>query len=550
MDQAALQHILTGLIVTWENEVIEFKEANDNFPTSDIGKYFSALANEANLRNVECSWLIFGVRNSDRSIVGTEYRSDAVRLQGLKLQIAQETEPSITFRNVHEFHDGGFRIVMMEIPAAPRGLPIAWKGHFYARAGESLVSLGLDKQDAIRNQTLASDWTAQIVPTASVSDLDPVAVQRARDAFAQKHANRISAADIAGWSTETFLDKAKLTQSGRLTRAAILLLGNAESAYLLNPNPAELTWKLVGQEQAYEHFGPPFFLNTSRLYQRIRNIQIRLLPADELISYEIAKYDQRVVLEALHNCIAHQDYARNGRIIVTEFPDKLTFENEGLFFEGKPEDYIIEQKTPSRYRNPFLTQAMVQLNMIDTMGFGIRSMHETQRKRYFPMPDYKIDGSVRMTIYGGVVDPAYTRLLMQRTNLPIGDVLALDRVQKNLLIPEIMVKHLKHEGLIEGRKPRFHVSAQVAAATFKKAEYIRNRSFDDRHFQDMIVELIKKFGGAKRQDIDTLILDKLSDTLNDTQKRTKIGNLLSGLKSKGKIQNSGSRTAPNWQIKE
>jgi ATP-dependent DNA helicase RecG len=177
-------------------------------------------------------------------------------------------------------------------------------------------------------------------------------------------------------------------------------------------------------------------------------------------------------------------------------------------------------------------------------------MHETQRKRYFPMPDYKIDGSVRMTIYGGVVDPAYTRLLMQRTNLPIGDVLALDRVQKNVPIPDVMAKHLKHERLIEGRKPRFHVSAQVAAATFKKAEYIRNRSFDDRHFQDMILELIKKFGGAKRHDIDTLILDKLSDTLNDTQKRTKIGNLLTGLKTQGKIQNSGSRTAPNWQIKE
>ena len=33
--------LLNNLIQTWENEVIEFKEANDNFPTSDIGKYFS-----------------------------------------------------------------------------------------------------------------------------------------------------------------------------------------------------------------------------------------------------------------------------------------------------------------------------------------------------------------------------------------------------------------------------------------------------------------------------------------------------------------------------
>jgi ATP-dependent DNA helicase RecG len=194
---------------------------------------------------------------------------------------------------------------------------------------------------------------------------------------------------------------------------------------------------------------------------------------------------------------------------------------------------------------------MVQLNMIDTMGFGIRSMHETQRKRYFPMPDYDISGSnVRMTIYGGFVDTVYSRLLMRRTNLPIGDVLALDRVQKKFPIPDDVAKHLKHEGLIEGRKPRFHVSAQVAAATFKKAEYIRNRSFDDRHFQDMIIQLIKKFGSARRHDIDILIASKLSDTLSSTQKRAKIGNLLSGLRAKGKIYNSGSRTAPIWKIRE
>ena len=83
-----------------------------------------------------------------------------------------------------------------------------------------------------------------------------------------------------------------------------------------------MTWKLVGQETAYEHFGPPFLLQTSQLYQRIRNIQLRLLPDDELLPHEVSKYDQKVVLEALHNCIAHQDYTRNGRVVVTELPDR------------------------------------------------------------------------------------------------------------------------------------------------------------------------------------------------------------------------------------
>ena len=68
----------------------------------------------------------------------------------------------------------------------------------------------------------------------------------------------------------------------------------------------------------------------------------------------INKYDQKIVLEALHNCIAHQDYSRNARIIVIEQLDKLILENTGTFYEGKPEDYIAGHKTPQSYRNPWL----------------------------------------------------------------------------------------------------------------------------------------------------------------------------------------------------
>ena len=110
-----------------------------------------------------------------------------------------------------------------------------------------------------------------------------------------------------------------------LHRKAYCLPLREESAYLLSPNPAQMTWKLEGVERAYQHFRPPFLLNTTALYQKIRNVQLRILPDDQLLAIELAKYDQKIVLEALHNCIAHQDYTRNGRIVVTERPDRLTF---------------------------------------------------------------------------------------------------------------------------------------------------------------------------------------------------------------------------------
>ena len=552
MDQAELKLLLHELITRWEGEVVEFKQADNDYKTSEIGKYFSALANEANLRGAESGWLVFGVNNKSRTVVGTNYRPDTGQLNGLKHQMAQGTEPSITFRAIHEQHHADGRVLLFEIPAAPRGMPVAWQGHFYARAGESLVSLGLDKQDGIRNQTLAQDWTAQLVPGATLDDLDGEAVSKARESFAKKYANRVSVAEVMGWPLATFLDRARVTRDGHITRATLLLLGKAEAAGQLNPHPAQLTWSLEGAERAYEHFGLPFLLNTTRLYQRIRNIQLRILPQDELLPVEVPKYDQKIVLEALHNCIAHQDYSRNGRVVVTEQQDRLIFINEGGFYDGQPDEYVRGTKTPRRYRNPFLAQAMAELNMIDTMGYGIRDMYVGQARRYFPMPDYDLSEptAVQMTLYGSVVDIAYSRLLIQKTDLPLADVLALDRVQKKLPIPEDAAAHLRKAGLIEGRKPKYFVSAKVAAATASKADYIRTRAQDDEFYAKLLTDYLEKFGEASRAEVNKLLLDKLSDALDAGQKEKKIANLLTKLRRAGRITNTGSRGQPAWKLAE
>ena len=550
MDALALNGLLDRLIASWENEVAEFKQAGDGFSTDDIGRYFSALANEANLRGAERAWLVFGVHNKTRSVVGTDYRPHAERLHSLKMQISENAEPRISLREIHELSHVNGRVLLFEVPAAPRGIPIAWKGHYYARAGESLVPLGLDKQDAIRQQTLAQDWTAQLVDGATLADLDDEALAKARESFAQKHANRLDAAEVMGWPTTAFLDRARVTQNGRVTRTALLLLGKAKAAWRLSPHPAQLTWKLDGPERAYEHFGPPFLLNTTQLYQRIRNIQLRLLPQDELLPVEVSKYDQKIVLEALHNCVAHQDYGRVGRVVVTEQSDRLVFENEGSFFEGQPDDYIPGNRTPRRYRNPFLAQAMAELSMIDTMGFGIHDMHARQAKRYFPLPDYDLSevGAVKLTIHGGVVDPAYSQLLMRKGDLPLADVLALDRVQKKLPVPEEAVARLRRAGLVEGRRPNLHVSAEVAKATAGKAEYIRTRSQDDVFYAKLLMDYLDKFGHANRKELSQLLLPKLSDALTAEQKDRKVGNLLTSLRRRGVIVNEGVDSAPQWRL--
>ena len=551
MTQPELQQVLQRLLAQWESECVEFKDANDNFSTSDIGKYFSALSNEANLRGQTAAWLVFGVHDKTRAIIGTDYRRDRARLDSLKHQITQDTDPSVSFREIHEIQTPQGRVLAFEIPPAPRGIPIGWKGHYYARAGASLTALSMAKQDEIRSQSLADDWSAIICKEATLDDLDPEALARAREIFIVKHRERISEATIRAWDIATFLAKARLTFRGGITRACLLLLGCEQATTLLNPYVAEMTWKLEGPELAYEHFNPPFLLTTTRLFQRIRNLRLSFLPANQLIPVDVPKYDQRIVLEALHNCIAHQDYTRQERILVIERQGELVFQNAGGFYDGTPLDYVLRNRTPARYRNRFLAEAMVQLRMIDTLGFGIREiMYRGQASRYLPMPDYDSTGPahVIMRLQGRFIDENYSRALLANADLPWPDVLALDTIQKGGLPEDDAVQELRSKSLVEGRRPKLHVASHIAAITETEVEYLHHRAFDDGYYCDMIVEYLKRFGSAKRPKFNRLLEGKLSDLLSPTQKRSKIHNLLQRLQREGKIKVSGSTRAAVWKL--
>jgi ATP-dependent DNA helicase RecG len=289
-----LTALLARLIDNWEDELVEFKQAGKDYDTRKIGEYFSALANDANLRGADAGWLAFGINNKTRQVVGTDYRPDTERLQGLKNDIAQGTEPRTSFREIHEVDQPDGRVLIFEVPPAPRGIPISWNGHYYARNGESLGSLSITKQDEIRQQDAGNDWSAVVLPNVTLDDLDPEALAAARTAFATRHP-RIPQEEIEGWDDAAFLERASLTVNGGITRAAVLLLGRPQAAYHLLPLMAEIAWKLTGEETAYEHFGLPFLLNTTRANERIRNVQVRMLPPGTFIQTEIQKYDRKSV---------------------------------------------------------------------------------------------------------------------------------------------------------------------------------------------------------------------------------------------------------------
>lgn len=554
MTQEELQRKLDELIAGWENECVEFKEANDNFPTQAIGKYFSALANEANLKNKDAGWLVFGVRNRTRSVVGSTYREDRERLHSIKKQIADGTDPSTTFRQVHELNTiAGMRVVLFEVPPAPRGIPIAWNGHFHARDHECLAGLSIAKLDEIRSQVAGFDWSAVVVPEATILDLDPEAIAKARSIFQSRFAKRLSPETVQNWNDAEFLEQARLTSNGRITRATLLLLGKHTTTHYINPAVAELSWKLEGQERAYEHFGPPFLLTTSQLFGRIRNINLKFLPPGELLPKEMLKYDQAIVLEALHNCIAHQDYTRNERVLVIERLGELEFQNAGSFYDGSSEDYLLRNKTPTRYRNRFLAEAMVHLGMVDRMGFGIREvMFLGQAGKFRPLPVYEVEGPdhVVLKLPGRIIDENYSRALLSNPDLQLPDIIALDRVQKGMSIPDGTAQQLRRRNLIEGRKPKYHVAARLVSTTDQKATYIRNRQQTDDHYRKLVTDYLHEWNEATLQEVKKLLLPLLPQILSDDQKHNKVRNLLSAMRRDGLVRTSGATLGAKWMLND
>src|SRR5579859_4388253 len=371
--EGLLQKLMELRSLPGETEIVEFKEAKNDFHFDKIGKYFSALSNEANLNGKEEAWLVFGIENTIRSIVGSNYRSsNRSALDSLKGEIANKTTNRVTFIEIHELALPEGRVVMFQIPAAPRGLPISWEGHYYGRDGEELSPLNLEEIERIRKQATRVDWSAGICEGATSDDLDQGAIHAARENFKTK--NRRLLTEVDSWDTSTFLNKAKITIGGKITRTAIILLGKPESEHFIGPAIARITWVLKdkdNKEKDYQHFTCPFLLTVNRVFGVIRNLKYRYIKESTLFPEEVDQYNPFSIREALNNCIAHQDYPLGGRINVVEREDGyLTFGNLGEFLPGSIENVIESDEPPEYYRNSFLVNAMVNLNMIDTVGSG------------------------------------------------------------------------------------------------------------------------------------------------------------------------------------
>lgn len=539
-------NIFSNLTQHKENEVVEFKKAENSFDFDDLGKYFSALSNEANLRGLDFAWLILGYDEKKHQLVGTSYKNGEGALNNVKHDFAQHTTDGQTFREIIPIEVEGKRILMFKIPAAPRNIVMKWKGIAYGRDGESLKPLNQSKQDEIRRQTPEPDWSAEIVPDATIDDLDEVAIAKARKMFKKVH-SRISAEEVNRWSTEEFLSKCELMVNGKLTRAAIILLGKMFSDSKLRPAVAEVTWTLRDEKKDvvdYEHFSVPFILTVDEILAKIHNLTLREMPGGTLFPDTMKQYDDYTIREALHNCIAHQDYTLRQRINFVENPGFLYYANGGSFIPGTLENALATNGPQRFFRNSCLCKAMVHFNMIDTVSRGIKKMFTEQMERRFPMPDYEIDNDkkeVAVRIYGNVINERYTNLLKDNRNLTLQDCISLDAIQKGLRIDDKIAQDLLKRGLIEGEAPDYTISLSVAKSSKQLPGYTKVKGLDKARLKQMVLQLLQNAGedGARREIIYEYLKDLLPSNKSPEQQLRYLGRLLVEMNEEKTIERIG-----------
>ena len=248
------------------------------------------------------------------NVCGTNYRNHHQSLHKLKRDVGTQTTLNFTFENIYAFRypTNNKRVIMFQIPAAPCGVPMAWRGHCWGRDHESTVPLKQNEYDAIRAQA-SQEWSGNVCGEATLEhDIDPAAVLKARAGFKDKNPNLAGECDA--WSDTIFLSKVKLLRGGKLTIAALLLVGRSESAYFMSPADPSIFWvrkRTDGSNADYESFSPPYVLAVDRVFARVKNDRHQFMRDGSLFPIDIMQYDGWVVREMLHNCIAHQDYRQN-----------------------------------------------------------------------------------------------------------------------------------------------------------------------------------------------------------------------------------------------
>lgn len=391
--------ILLGLLAKpAETEIVEFKRAKNSFSDSELGQYFSALSNEANLKGEAYAWLVFGVDNSTHELTDTQYKPSRPSLDEMKKKIGDQITNRITFEEIYDLMYQGKRVVMFQIPAAPQGIPIAYQGHYYGRDGESLGALNLQEIERIRSQR--ADNSFEMRPAKSGLTSSEVLQYLNYKKLYERIDRRIPREESV--ILDLLKEYAYITEdhgSWVITNMGALLFANRLTDFenlrfrglILRRYEGNNNLVMINERHSEAGYAVEF----DDLLDWLENNTSK----EKIISSRTKEitYPRVAMREFMANVMVHQDFSITGMPLTIEiFGNRIVFTNPGSLLNDA--NRLID--LPPHSRNETLAQAMLQVDLCERRGSGYDRAVEGIESMC--LPPYKVEAGenyTRVTMY-------------------------------------------------------------------------------------------------------------------------------------------------------
>lgn len=364
------------------------------------------------------------------------------------------------------------------------------------------------------------DYSAQPVPEAVYSDLDPVEREQLRNIIRNYH----------GEKNLLDLDDAELDLALRIvtecngtlvpTYCGMLLIGRKERLSVLVPTAEAVFQELQGTNvTANESFIMPMLSAFKKIeaYMDARNHTEEM--EEGFFRISIPDFDKRAFREALVNAFCHRDYTMLGRVRVLMDDDGLTISNPGGFVEGVTIENLLTAEPHGR--NPALADALKRIGLAERTGRGIDRIFEGSLSYGKSLPDYSesTEKMVKLFIPKSLPDKAFIKMIAEEQSrigrpLTVNALLVLNALKSNrrLRFGELsrmihvneykvrtVVEKLVESGLIEadgnGNNRAYILSASLYKNANNIAGYVRQTDIDRIRHPELVLKFAKSNHG-------------------------------------------------------
>lgn len=519
---------------------VEFKEAKGSFSRTELFKYAVAIANEGGGK------IVLGVTDRHpRAVVG----SAAFRgTQGLEKEILDNLKFRVEMEEVE--HPRG-RVVLFHVPSRPTGRPYSYEGRYLMRSSDSVVQMTEEYLRSIFAET-ETDFSADICPNASVSDLSVEAIERFRQKWHERSGNQ----RIRDCSLETLLQSAGLLDGHRVTNAALILFGRAEIIGRTMPQ-----CEVIYEYRLHESSGPAneriefksgIFLTLEALWETIGKRNDMQSFQDGLFVRQVLTFNEAVVREALLNALTHRNYRMNGPVFVVQYPRKLVVKSPGGFPRGVNPENVLDRHEP---RNRRIAEAFQHTGLVERAGQGVDKMYELAIREGKNKPDYSFsdDHQVVLILAGEVIHPeliGFLESVSQKTNKSFStlELIVLSWIHDGSRIPDkysLALSKLCEQQIIErigkGRGTRYILSKAYYTFVGSKGTYTRTKRLDRNTNKELLLQHLAE---NVREGSPLKELMQVLPQLSKDEVRT----LLRELRSAGLVVNYGRGASGRWFV--